>query len=144
MKHSCICLAIVLIACISLSADEKAEDALIALSRAGQLESSLLGEGGQPSKLAQMFAVLAKAENREQQFDRLTTDATTSAGKAYGILGLYMSRPDASVDRARSLPVDFKVPYMLFCISGEWGREEFIEQLKNGNLLREVTYPVRK
>jgi len=91
-----------------------------------------------------MFAVVARAQNHEQQFDRLITEATTNAGKAYGILGLYMSQPDAAEGRARSLPADFKVQYVLFCISGEWGREEFVEQLKNGNLLHAVSYHGRK
>jgi hypothetical protein len=144
MKHSCLCLAIVLIPCISLSDDGNTEDALVALSRADQLESSLLGEGGQPSTLTAMFAVLAQSDNREQQFERLITKATTDAGKAYGFLGLYMSQPDRTVERARSLPVNFKVRYMLFCINGEWGREEFAEQLKNGNLLGAVSYRSKK
>lgn len=144
MKRLCCCLAIFLVADIVLSADEKTEKAVTALSGANQLESSLLGDGAKPSKLAPMFVALVQSENREQQFERLITSATTNAGEAYGILGLYVSRPDSAVERAKSLPTDFEVPYMLFCITGKWGREEFVQQLENGNLLRAVSYPVRK
>jgi hypothetical protein len=91
-----------------------------------------------------MFAVLVQSENPEQQFDRLITKATTNAGKAYGLLGLSISQLDGAVERARSLPADFKVRVMLFCISGEWGREEFGEQLKNGNLIRAISYPSKR
>ena len=133
-----------LIVSASLWAEKRPDDALAVLLRADQLESSLLGEGGERSKLAPMFAVLAQSPNREEQFDRLVTNAVTSAGKAYGILGLYMVRPETGIERAKSLPTSFRVPYMLFCISGEWGREEFIEQLRNGNLERAVSYPVAK
>jgi len=144
MKRFCYCLTILLIARLALSADEKIEKALTALSGAHQLESSTLGEEAEPSQLAPIFVALAQSDDRGQQFERLITKATTSAGEAYGILGLYVSRPDRAVERARSLPTDFKLPYVLFCISGEMGRDDFVDQLQSGNLLTALSYSARK
>jgi hypothetical protein len=117
-------------------AGNEVENAFTVLSHAEQLESSLLGESGQQSKLSPMFAVLTQAEDQEQHFQRLASAAATNAGKAYGVVGLYRIQPDKALKRASALPANFKIPYTLFCISGEWDRDEFVQQLKEGDLLR--------
>lgn len=122
-------------------AGNEVENAFAVLSHAEQLESSLLGEGGQQSKLSPMFVVLTQSKDQEEQFQRLATAAATNAGKAYGIMGLYRIRPDKALERASALPSNFKIPYTLFCISGEWDRDDFVQQLREGNVLRALSYP---
>ena len=124
----------------AIYAGNEVENAFTALSHAEQLESSLLGESAQQSKLTPMFAVLTQSNDQEEQFQRLATAAATNAGKAYGIVGLYRIQPDKALERARALPADFKIPYTLFCISGEWDRDDFVQQLREGNVLRALSY----